>query len=54
MENQGIQPKADQPRVSTESLKRGDAPAQLEYRNRGFENVSRSPSTRVYGRDVRG
>jgi hypothetical protein len=54
MENQQIQPRADQPRVTTESLKRGDAPAQLEYRNRGFENVSRSPSTRVYGRDVRG
>lgn len=53
MENQMIQPKADQPRVTTESLKRGDAPAQLEYRNRGFENYSRSPSTRVYGRNMR-
>jgi len=46
-------PRADQPRVTTESLKRGDAPAQLQYRNQGFENVSRSPSTRVYGRSVR-
>ena len=53
MENQQIQPRADQPIVSTESLKRGDAPAQLQYRNQGFQNYSLSPSTRVYGRDVR-
>ncbi len=53
MEQQTISPKADQPRVTTENLKRGEQPAQLEYRTRGFQSYNRSPNTRVYGRDIR-
>lgn len=53
MEQQVIAPKADQPRVTTENLKRGEQPAQLEYRSRGFQSYNRSPGTRVYGRNIR-
>jgi hypothetical protein len=33
-------PKADQPRVSTESLKRGEQGAGLTYRNTGIKNYA--------------
>ena len=46
-----IQPKADQPRVTTESLKRGDAPANLQYRVSGIKSFSgRTP--RKAGREM--
>ena len=51
---QQIAPKADQPKVSTESLKRGSQPAQLEYRVQKQTLGNRSPSTRNYGRTMRG
>ena len=47
------QSKADQPRVTTESLKRMDAPANLQYRVSGIKSMnSRKPkrSTRDLGR----
>ena len=34
------QPKADQPRVSTESLKRGEASPNLTLRQTGYKNYS--------------
>jgi len=34
------QPKADQPRVTTESLKRGEASPNLTYRQTGYKNMS--------------
>jgi len=41
----GTQPKADQPRVSTESLKRDSGPATMEYRTQGLKSYnSRSPT----------
>ena len=51
---QQIAPKADQPRVSTENLKRGDKSANLEYRISGVQSFNRSPKTRTYGRTIRG
>jgi hypothetical protein len=53
MANQ-VQPKADQPRVSTESLKRSDSSPNLQYRVQGVKSFNRSPSTRTYGRATRG
>jgi hypothetical protein len=35
---QGIAPKADQPRASTESLKRTEAPANIQYRVTGIRS----------------
>jgi len=51
---QTVAPKADQPRVSTESLKKGERSPNLEYRTQGVKSFDRSPSTRNYGRTVRG
>ena len=51
---QGIAPKADQPKVTTESLKRGSQPAQLEYRVQRESTLNRGPATRAYGRSIRG
>jgi len=49
-----VQPKADQPRVSTESLKRGDASPSVQYRNVAPKDYSRnSASMRSYGRSKR-
>ena len=44
------QPKADQPRVTTESLKSLSAPSNLQYRNQGVKSLNRSGS-RSGGRD---
>jgi hypothetical protein len=49
-----VQPKADQPRVTTESLKRGEKGPNLEYRTQGVQSFNRSPRTKNYGRTVRG
>ena len=51
---QTVAPKADQPRVSTESLKKGERSPNLEYRTQGVKSFDRNPSTRNYGRTVRG
>jgi hypothetical protein len=49
-----IQPKADQPRVTTENLKRGERSPELQYKVSSIKTFDRSPSTRTYGRTVRG
>ena len=43
-----IQPKADQPRVSTESLKRTESSPNLEYRVEAVKSFNRSPTVRNY------
>jgi hypothetical protein len=43
-----VQPKADQPRVSTESLKRTESGPSLQYRVEGIKGLARSPSVRNY------
>jgi hypothetical protein len=48
-----VAPKADQPRVSTESLKRSDSSPNMQYRVQGIKSFNRSPSTRSYGRSTR-
>jgi len=54
MAQENVQPKADQPRVSTSSLKSGERSPNLEYRVSGIKSFDRSPSQRTYGRTVRG
>lgn len=54
MASQNIAPKADQPLVRTENLKRGEKPAGLEYRVTNIQSYGRSPKTRTMGRQVRG
>lgn len=54
MATQNVQPKADQPRVTTETLKRGERSPNLEYRSTGLKSFDRSPKTRNMGRSVRG
>ena len=49
-----VSPKADQPRVSTSSLRETSAPANLQYRVQGVQSFDRSPKTRNYGRAIRG
>ena len=51
---QTISPKADQPKVTTESLKRGSQPAALEYRVQRSSTNNRGPATKDYGRSMRG
>jgi hypothetical protein len=49
-----IAPKSDQPRVTTEALKRGDSSPTLQYRNTAPKDYTRnSASTRSYGRTKR-
>jgi hypothetical protein len=47
-----VQPKADQPRVSTESLKRGESSPNLQYRVNAIKEP-RNVTTRSYGRSKR-
>jgi hypothetical protein len=54
MAQENVQPKADQPRMSTDSLKNGERSPNLEYRVSGIKSFDRSPSQRTYGRSVRG
>ena len=49
-----VQPKADQPRVTTSSLKRGEQSPSLQYRVQGVKSFDRSSKTRDLGRSVRG
>jgi hypothetical protein len=49
-----VQPKADQPRVTTENLKRSEGSPNLQYRTQGIKSYDRSSKTRDYGRSVRG
>lgn len=46
-----VQPKADQPRVTTESLKRSEAPANLQYRTQGIKSFNRSDNRKI-GREL--
>jgi len=48
-----VQPKADQPRVTTESLKRGEQSPNLQYRV-STKSFDRNTTPRNYGRAVRG
>ena len=54
MAQQNVQPKADQPRVSTQTLKSGERSPNLEYRISGVQSFNRGPKTRTYGRTDRG
>ena len=48
-----VQPKADQPRVSTDTLKRAEASPNLEYRVQGVKSYSRDSKNRSYNRNYR-
>jgi hypothetical protein len=48
-----VQPKADQPRVTTESLKRGEQSPNLQYRV-STKSFDRNTTPRSYGRATRG
>jgi len=54
MATRNVQPKADQPRVTTESLKRGERSPNLQYRVQGIKSFDRSAKTRDLGRSIRG
>ena len=54
MAKQAISPKADQPRVTTSEVSRESKSPNLQYRVQGVQSFNRSPSTRSYGRTVRG
>ena len=55
MAGQNISPKADQPRAgTTQPMKDSPRSPNLQYRVQGVKNFERSPSTRTYGRTVRG
>lgn len=43
-----VQPKADQPTVSTKSLYRTEATPNLEYRVEAIKSFNRSPTVRNY------
>jgi hypothetical protein len=43
-----VQPRADQPRVMTSDLARGEAPASVQYRTTGIKSYSRSGTRRDY------
>ena len=46
-----VQPKADQPRVTTESLKRGEKSPNLQYRVQGIKTFT-GRDTRKTGREL--
>ena len=52
--SQQTQPKADQPRVSTESLKRLDQMPSLTRSNSGVKNMAGGRTQRNYARQGRG
>jgi hypothetical protein len=45
---------ADQPRVTTQSLDRAEAPANVQYRNQATPSFDRGMKTRAAPRSVRG
>jgi hypothetical protein len=47
------QPKSDQPRVTTDNLKRGNSPTSVEYRVTNIKTAPRE-KTRGMGRNTRG
>jgi len=51
--NQQTQPKADQPRVTTESLKRTEASPSLTRSNTSVKNMSGGRTQRSYARQSR-
>lgn len=54
MAQQNIQPKADQPRVTTGDIARKSEPARIEYRVQAIKPTDRGPGKRNYGRSMRG
>jgi hypothetical protein len=48
------QSSADQPRVETQSLDRGQQPASVQYRNQATPSFDRGMKTRAAPRSVRG
>ena len=54
MARESIQPKADQPRMTTGELSRKSEPARIEYRVQAIKGSDRGPGKRNYGRSVRG
>lgn len=50
---QNIAPKADQPRVTTQSLQRLEKPNAVQYRVQNVQSLNRSPSNRSYGRSMK-
>ena len=54
MARTAVAPKADQPRVTTEQLKRDAGSPNLQYRVQGVKSFDRSSKTRDLGRSVRG
>lgn len=48
-----VAPRADQPKVTTQSLKRGDSAPSLQYKTTGIKSFSRG-SNKNYGRATRG
>ena len=50
MATANVQPKADQPRVSTETLKRAEAGPGLSYRVESVKSYDRGQKTRNYSR----
>jgi hypothetical protein len=48
-----VAPKADQPRVTTQSLKRSDSAPAMQYKTTGIKSFSRG-SNKNYGRATRG
>jgi len=48
-----VAPRADQPKVSTQSLKRGDSAPSLQYKTTGIKSFNRG-SNKNYGRATRG
>lgn len=48
-----VQPKADQPTVSTRSLTRTESSPNLEYRVEATKSFDRSPKVRNYSRTYR-
>ena len=52
MAQQNVAPKADQPRVTTQTLKSGERSPNLQYRIQGMQNYSRSPTARSTSRGL--
>jgi len=50
MATQQVQPRADQPKVTTGSLKRGEQMPSLTYRQTGIKNTSGNRNQRDYAR----
>lgn len=46
MAERSVQPKADQPRVTTSDLSRGEKPASMQYRTEGIKSYSGRSSSR--------